>query len=247
MSDSLEQRLRRLFILQNIDGQLDELEAMKGDLPQEVAGMEGNLADSKDRLKNLRNDLTQATIDRDRADVEIVSHGEKIVKLKDQQYKVRSNKEYDALTREIAHAETSIQKLEKQMEDLEGRMKIFKDDIETTGKEIEEIERLLKEKRAELDEVSATNQDEELKLRHERDKILVRVEKADLAAYNLIRNAKGGLAVVSVLRGSCGGCHNRIPPQRLLELRQHKTMYKCEHCGRILISDEIVKTTTIPT
>jgi len=247
MNDSMEQRLRSLFVLQNIDGQLDELEAMKGDLPQEVAGMQGKLDDAAERLKNLRSELTQAKIDRDNADVDVVSHGEKIEKLKGQQYTVRSNKEYDALTKEIAHAESSIQKSEKQMEDLEGRMKIITEDIEKTEKEIAELETLLKEKKAELEEVSSANEDEELKLQHERDKVLVRLGKADLASYNLIRNAKGGLAVVSVRRGSCGGCHNRIPPQRLLELRQHKTMYKCEHCGRILVSDEIVSTTTIPT
>ena len=247
MNESLEQRLRGLFVLQNIDVQLDELEAMKGDLPKEVAVLEERLGASKEQLKKFRSGLVQATVDRDKADVEVISHGERVEKLKDQQYKVRSNKEYDALTREIAHAETSIEKFEKEMEDLESRMKIVKEDIDKTEKEIEELERLLKEKRAELEEVSAMNQDEELKLQHERDKVLVRVEKTDLATYNLIRNAKGGLAVVSVRRGSCGGCHNRIPPQRLLELRQHKKIYKCEHCGRVLVSDEIVNTSTIPT
>lgn len=233
--------------MQNIDSQLDELESMKGDLPKIVAQLEENFQNIKDKHSNLRSDVTKMKIDRDKADVDAITHSEKIDKLKDQQYKVRSNKEYDALTKEIAHAEASIEKFEKQMQELEGHIKVSHEDIETFDQQISEIEQVLKEKRLELKEVSEMNEDEELKLQHERDKIIVRIERADLAMYDRIRKAKAGLAVVSVRKNSCGGCHNRVPPQRLLELRQHKNIYKCENCGRILVSDEIVSTAVIPT
>lgn len=245
MERTLEDRLRGLFILQSIDLQLDELEAEKGDLPKQVVQFEEKLSKLEAQLQELRSTVTTSKIERNKADIEIISLGEKVEKFKNQQFQVRSNKEYDALTREITHAEGNIQKLQKQMDELEGRMKIAQEDIEKTEQEKTELETQLREKRRELEEVAERNQDEELKLQHEREKILVRIEKADIAMYDRIRKAKGGMAVVSVKRGSCGGCHNRIPPQRLLELRQNTTIYKCEHCGRILISDEIVNTTSI--
>jgi predicted nucleic acid-binding Zn-ribbon protein len=245
MNQTIEERLRGLYILQNIDSQLDELEAMKGNLPNEVARLEEQLTDRKNRLEELRGGVTKAKIDRDKADVEIIAFGERIATLKDQQYKVQSNKEYDALTREIAHAETAIGKLEKQMQETEGRLKVSLDDIESIEKEIGELQEKLAEKGKELAEVSAMNEDEELKLKHEREKVIVRIDKGDIVQYDRIRKAKGGTAVASSRRGSCGGCHNRIPPQRMLELRQHMKIYKCEHCGRILISEEIVSSTPV--
>jgi predicted nucleic acid-binding Zn-ribbon protein len=98
---------------------------------------------------------------------------------------------------------------------------------------------VLGEKRAALAEVSKTTEEEEGKLRHEREKIVHRVAKGDLAQYERIRKAKKGKAVVPVRRAACGGCFARVPPQKLLELRQNSKIYLCEHCGRIIVSDEI--------
>lgn len=246
MEKTLVERLQKLFILQNIDSQLDELEADKGDLPKQVIKLEEHLDNLNATIRELKENSTNWKIERDKADVDIITLEQKIEKLKEQQFQVRSNKEYDALTREITHAENQIEKLKKHMDELEGRMKLALEDIGKVQENVSEVEAELKEKRKELDEVSEVNEDEELKYQHEREKIIVRIEKADMVMYDRIRKAKGGLAVVSVKRGSCGGCHNRIPPQRLLELRQHKIIYKCEHCGRILVSDEIVNMTTIP-
>lgn len=246
MEKTLADRLRGLFILQNIDSQLDELEAEKGDLPKQVTELEMTLSNHTSHLKELKNNITAWKIERDKADVDIITLTEKIERLKEQQFQVRSNKEYDALTKEIMHAENQIEKMKKVMDELEGKMTVASEDIEKLEQEIGGVEVALEEKRKELAEVSAVNEDEELKLRHEREKVLVRVEKADITLYERIRRAKGGLAVVPVRRGSCNGCHNRIPPQRLLELRQHERLYKCEHCGRILVSDEIAASASIP-
>lgn len=245
MEKPLVERLRRLFILQKIDSQLDEIDADKGDLPKQVLQLQEKLNDRKKQLAQLKENSKTWTMERDKADVDIIGLSERIEKLKEQQFEVRSNKEYDALTKEITHAENQIEKMKKQMTELEGRLQITREDVEKLEKELKDIQSELIEKQKELEEVSAMNEDEELKFKHEREKILARIEKSDLAMYERIRKAKGGLAVVPVRRGSCGGCHNRIPPQRMLELRQHEKLYKCEHCGRILISDEVESTATI--
>lgn len=245
MEKPLVERLRGLYVLQKIDSQLDEIEAEKGDLPEQVLQLKEKLDSHNKQLEQLRENSRAWTIERDKADVDILTLTEKIEKLKEQQFEVRSNKEYDALTKEITHAENQIEKLKKQMTELEGRLQVAKSDMETLAEELKNIESELKEKQKELEEVSAINQNEELKFKHEREKILVRIEKSDLVMYERIRKAKDGLAVVPVRRGSCGGCHNRIPPQRLLELRQHEKIFKCERCGRILVSDEVESTATI--
>ncbi len=116
-----------------------------------------------------------------------------------------------------------------------------KTEIETLTKQLEELTVQLDEKQAELAEVSKANEDEELQLKHQREKIVVRLESDTLSRYDRIRKGRNGQAVVAVRRNSCGGCHNKIPPQRLLELRTQSKMFMCEHCGRIIISAELAQ------
>lgn len=236
----MENRLRLLYALQLVDSGLDDLEEMKGDLPRVVKELEEQIR-SRDGTKNdLESLIKQSIVKRDDLDVEILSLKENIEKYKSQQFQVKTNKQYDALTREIDFAQEKIIKLQKEMDSLEGKVTVSKKDIETMDPDIEALTKELGEKKAELELVNKEHEDEELKLRHEREKIVVRLEKGDLRAYERIRGAKNGKAVVSVRRGACGGCFKRIPPQMVLELRKNSRIMNCEHCGRILVSDEIV-------
>jgi predicted nucleic acid-binding Zn-ribbon protein len=240
----LETKLHTLYTLQLIDNNLDEIEKMKGDLPHEVRTLEEKISALKQKLSELESIMRQAFSQRDNADSEIISLKEKIEKYKAQQYQVRNNREYDALTKEMDQAAETITKLEKEMAALENKGTIARTDIETTKKELEEAQQLLEEKKAELAEVSKATEEEEVKFRHEREKTLVRISKQDLAMYERIRKAKHGRAVVPIRRGACGGCHTAVPPQKVLELRQNKRLYTCERCGRIIISEEIAERTT---
>jgi predicted nucleic acid-binding Zn-ribbon protein len=127
------------------------------------------------------------------------------------------------------------------METIEGKASAAKTDLETVGPELEELTKELADRQAELDLVNKEHEDEELKLKHEREKFVVRIEKADLKLYTKIRNALGGKAVVSIRRNACGGCFKRVPPQVSVELRKNEKLMVCEHCGRLLVSDEIVE------
>ncbi len=238
----MENKLRTLYTLQLIDSNLDEIEDMKGDLPGEVRKLEEKIAALQEQLALLEETMRGAFSQRNNADSEIISLREKIEKYKMQQFQVRNNKEYDALTREMDQAAETIAKLEKEMSALENKATIARTDIETGKKELEESQALLEEKKAELAEVSKNTEEEELKFKHEREKIVVRVAKADLAMYERIRKAKNGRAVVPIKRGSCGGCYTAVPPQKVLELKQNKRLYTCERCGRIIVSEEIADT-----
>ncbi len=238
---TLEEKLSRLYALQKIDKGLDELEELKGDLPEAVADLEARVSDFETRIHELEETIKHAIIDRDKADVDIISQKEKIEKYKTQQYQVKNNRQYDALSREIDTAQEMITQLEKDMEALEGKTTIAREDLEKTKAQLEETRKELNEKQLELEEVSKANEDEELRLKHEREKLLVRIDESDYALYERIRKAKSGLAVVAVRRNSCGGCYNAVPPQKVLELRKNNRIFTCEHCGRILVSDEIVE------
>jgi predicted nucleic acid-binding Zn-ribbon protein len=235
----LENKIRNLYALQQIDTSLDELEELKGDLPEEIRKLEQEATSLKENLAALDETMRSAFIQRDHADGEIIALREKSEKYKTQQYQVRNNREYDALTREMDAAQDAILRLEKEMEMLEGKATLARNDIDGLKIKISNLEETLAEKRAALSEIAKTTEDEERKYTHEREKIARKIAKADLAQYERIRKAKRGRAVVPVRREACGGCFNRVPPQKLLELRQNSKLYTCEHCGRILVSDEI--------
>jgi hypothetical protein len=237
----LENKLRRLYALQQIDSNLDELQELKGDLPDAIAGLETSVRELETQLANHEQTMRGSFALRDNADSEILSLKEKMEKYKQQQLQVRNNREYDALTREMDHAQDAITRLEKEMEMLEGKAVVARNDIETVKKQIEETSKVLEQKRLALAEVSRTTESEELQFNHERQKILASIDKEDLATYERIRKAKKGKAIVSVKRNACGGCFNKVPPQKLLELRQNDRIYTCERCGRILVSDAIAE------
>jgi len=236
----LEARLTYLFALQQVDSQLQEIYELKGDLPAAVAVLQSNVNESSAKLQGLKDLVTQLKIERDTTDVELISYSEKIQKYKEQQLQIKSNKQYDALTKEIENIEGLIAQAEKNIESFEGRLHVANQDIETLSKTLTEMTAELDEKNVELAEVNKEHEIEETRLTHEREKLLVRIKKEDIERYERIRKAKDGTAVVSIKRNACGGCFNRVTPQKLLELRQNSHLFMCENCGRILVSDEVV-------
>ncbi len=238
---TVENTLKQLYALQQVDSKIQDVLDLKGDLPMIVADLEARLGEVRGKLKEQQALLKQSKIDRDAADVEIITLAEKVEKYKEQQLNVKSNKQYDALTREIETAEQQSEKLEKDMGLLEGKMETAKKDIDALGAQQLEISTEFDERQKELREVNKEHEKEELKLQHEREKLLARISRDDLDRYERIKKAKNGKAVVPVKRGACGGCFNRVPPQKILEIRQNSQLFSCEHCGRILVSDQIVE------
>jgi len=233
-----------LYALQHVDSSFDELQELKGDLPELVQNLQNKIKEQEISRKDLEDTVKKSLVSRDEADSEIISLKEKIEKYKAQQFEVKSNKQYDALGREIDYSQERITKLTKELEQLEGKAALAKEDAQNIGPEIDRLNAELKEKSDELALVNKEHEEEELKLQHEREKLVSRIQKSDLQMYERIRKAKSGLAVVPVKRSACGGCYNRIPPQRVLELRKNSKMTTCERCGRILVSEELANDKT---
>lgn len=232
-------RLKVLYQLQQIDNQLDELEDLRGDLPNMVRELEEKInsfiGDIDAKEKEQKDSITKRGDNED--EIEKLKENQK--KFKAQLYQVRNNKEYDALTKEIDHTEEQINKLEAENNSLADRSKVLTLEMEEVTPKLEELKQELKVKEADLKEIIKANEREESKLLGERKKFESEVKKNDLSAYTRIRKAKKGLAVATIKRSACSGCHNIVPSQRQLEIRRNNRLFFCEYCGRILVSSEI--------
>lgn len=237
-------RLKIVYQLQQIDDQLDELEELRGDLPNTVKDLEDNISSLKEDIAKMESEQKESLKNRNSNELEIEKLTENQKKFKSQLYQVRNNKEYDALTKEIDHTEDQIIKLGAENDSLADLSKSFTAQIEEIKPRLDELKQELKESKADLKEIIKANEKEEAKLLKERKKIEGEVRKPDYSAYMRIRKAKKGKAVATIKRSACSGCHNVVPSQRQLEIRQNNKLYYCEYCGRILVSNEIAESAT---
>jgi hypothetical protein len=168
--------------------------------------------------------------------VEIEESKMKIERYQEQQNNVRNNREYDNLSKEIEFQTLEIELSEKRIREYTASLENKKEEKEQTAKQLSERKLDLDEKKGELDEIVSETKQEEEKLRERAKKIESMIEPRLITAFKRIRkNARNGLAVVPVQRDACGGCFNKIPAQRQLDIRSRKKIIVCEYCGRILV------------
>ncbi|MBI2418795.1 MAG: hypothetical protein HYV28_13020 [Ignavibacteriales bacterium] len=237
----MKERLIALYELQKIDDQLDQLEALRGDLPTSVGDLQIKINQIDYALEAKQIEITESVAKRSKQESEMEKYLENQKKYKSQLYSVRNNKEYDALTKSIDQAEEEIKKREMESSALLDRERILQEEIEALSPSLEELKDELKGKEAELKTIVKSSEREELKIRETRAKIEARVKKGDLSKYYQIRKAKGGRAVVSIDRKACTGCHYVIPPQRQLEIRRMDKLFACESCGRFIVPVEVAE------
>lgn len=234
-------RLKVLYQLQLVDDQLDELEELRGDLPNMVRSLESRINEIKEEIKSKETEQKESVEKRSLNEEEIEKLKESQKKFKAQLYQVRNNKEYDALTKEIDHSDEQISKLEAENNALADLSKSLSSQIDEIKPQLDVLNAELKEKEADLKEIIKVNEKEEMRLLDQRKKIEEQVKKPDLSVYTRIRKAKKGKAVATLRRSACSGCHNIVPAQRQLEIRKNNKLFTCEYCGRILVSQEIAE------
>ncbi len=235
---SMQEKIMALYELQKIDSQIDEINKVKGELPLEVEDLEDEIAGLNTRIENINaeieelNSLTkQRKREVDQAKIQI-SH------YKEQQNNVRNNREYDAITKEIEYQELEIELAEKRLKEYAVAMKAKKAQLEDAEAVASERGVDLAAKKAELESIEAETADQVAALEAQADKAKVKIDERLLSAYGRIRGSvRNGLAVVTVKRDACGGCFNRIPPQRQADIRLGKKLIVCEYCGRILVTE----------
>jgi len=238
---SAEEKLQALFQLQQIDSEIDRIQIVRGKLPVEVKDLEDDVARLETRISNINNDM--AEFDRLIAERKqgIKDSTAAIKKYEGQQNNVKNNREYESLAKEIEFQKLEIQLCEKRIKEYTFEITSKKQLLTESEEDLTHRKADLENKRKELDSIIAETRKEEDVLNEYSSKAAAIIEERLLSGYKKIReNAANGLAVVSIQRDSCGGCFNKVPPQRQLEIKQRKKVIVCEHCGRILVDQEIM-------
>ncbi len=238
---SVEEKLKTLFGLQLIDSKIDKIRIVRGELPLEVRDLEDLVTGLETRISHFDEEL--AALENSIAEKKNVMKDAQalIKKYETQQGKVRNNREYDSITKEIEFQNLEIQLSEKRIKEYKANIIAKKEIAEQSQEELKSRQKDLKIKKKELDEIVAETEKEEAALLKKSKSSEAIIEDRLLNAYKRIRaNVMNGLGVVTVERDACGGCFNKIPPQRQLDIRTHKKIIVCEHCGRILVDAEIL-------
>ena len=238
---SIQEKLKMLYELQSVVSEIDKINTLRGELPLEVQDLEDEIVGLKTRIANYNDETKSLNLAIANKKIEIKDSKAKIDKYKEQQENVRNNREFDSLSKEMEFQTLEIELSEK-------RIKEFTIDIKTKTEQVEASIALLKEreddlvrKKRELEEITSETAIEEEKLKAKVIKIESQIEERLVTAFNRIRkNARNGLSVVTVQRDACGGCFNKIPPQRQLDIASRKKIIVCEYCGRILVDKDII-------
>ncbi len=233
---SVEQRLKSLYGLQTILSEIDRIKTIRGELPLEVKDLEDEITGLQTRIENFAKDideLSKAVV----AEKNKISESESLIeRYKEQMDNVRNNREYDLLQKEVEYQSLEIELAHKHINDHTRAIGNRTSDIEATREKLADLEHILKEKQGELEEIVSETRQEEEALRAKAKDLETSIDERTLQAFKRIRkNARNGLGIVYVQRNACGGCFNRIPPQKQMEIRMHKKVIVCEYCGRIMI------------
>lgn len=237
---AVEKRLVALYTLQCVDSEIDKIEIIRGELPQAIQDLEDEIAGLETRLENFKESKAECNQNIAVQNTQISDQGELIKKYEKQQSNVRNNREYESINKEIEFANLEIQLAERKIRDAKERIK----EIERQTEQAKELKAQRTEelqiKKDELDGIIAETEKDEARLREKSQEQEQYIEERYLTAYKRIRHStRNGLAIVTIDRDACGGCFSKLPHQRQMEIRMHKKVIVCEHCGRILVDDDI--------
>lgn len=237
---SIQEKLVNVLKLQKIDSKLDQLNVQKGELPMEVADLEDEVKGLETRLHNINLEIEkienyiQARKDAKKESEELIKKYEK------QQDNVKNSREFEAITKEIEMQHLEMRLCDKNIKDAQIELEKKNDQKIAASRLLEGKTEILNQKKDELVKIISETEKEEEALKIQSEKAKENVDERLLSAYSRIRtNYKNGLAIVKIERDSCGGCFNMIPPQKQAEIAQRKKIIVCEHCGRVMVDNDL--------
>ena len=237
---SVEEKLKTLFQLQTALSSIDEKRALRGELPLEVQDLEDEIEGLNTRVEKIQNEISEFQKAIVQKKGEISDAEASVARYKSQLDDVKNNREYDTLSKEIEFQTLEIELCNKKIREANSRIEERKADLDSSMELIKERQEDLDIKKSELDEIIAETRAEEDKLKDKVKDLESKIETRLLTSFKRIRkNARNGLGIVYVQRDACGGCFNKIPPQRQLDVKMHKKIIVCEYCGRIMIDPEL--------
>ncbi len=236
---TIAEKLDALFELQKIDSEIDRIRTIRGELPLEVQDLEDEISGLNTRISKINEEIKE--LETEISDRKIANKDAEaaIAKYKEQQNNVRNNREFESISKEIEFQELEIKLHDKRSKEAKIKIEGKKQLLAEANERLAMKQGDLDTKKSELDAIISETQKDEDRLMKASDDAKAKIENRLIFAYDRLRqNAKNGLAVVQVMRGSCGGCFNKIPPQRQLDIVTKKKIIVCEHCGRILVPIE---------
>ena len=237
---TVEQKLKSLYQLQTMLSEIDKIKTLRGELPLEVQDLEDEVTGLTTRIEKIQGEIEELKQQVATKKIDIETAKASIDKYKEQQDNVRNNREYDVLTKEIEFQSLEVELHEKHIREFTASIKTKEEEIVKSNEALEERKKDLEVKKNELDEIIAETKQEEEKLREKAKALETTIEPRLLAAFKRIRkNSRNGLGITYVQRDACGGCFNKIPPQKQLDIRMRKKIIVCEYCGRIMIDPEL--------
>lgn len=237
---SVEEKLKALYQLQTTLSGIDEKRALRGELPLEVQDLEDEIAGLTTRMEKIKTDIDEFKMAITQKKADITSAESSVERYKKQLDEVKNNREYDTLTKEIEFQSLEIELCNKKIKEALIKVEEKNADLAEADELIKDRTAALKEKKEELDEIMQETRDEEEKLKNKASELEGTIEPRLLSSFKRIRkNSRNGLGIVYVQRDACGGCFNKIPPQRQLDIKIHKKVIVCEYCGRIMIDPEL--------
>lgn len=237
---SVEQKLQALYELQTTLTAIDEKRALRGELPLEVQDLEDEIAGLDTRIEKIDTEIKefQSAITMKKGEVQEAQAN--LERYNNQLNEVRTNREYDSLSKQIDYERLEVELCNKKIKEATDQVAYRTNDLEIAKTEREERQKDLDEKKSELEDILAETREEETMLKERAKDLEVKIEPRLLSSFKRIRkSARNGLGIVYVQRDACGGCFNKIPPQRQLDIKMHKKIIVCEYCGRILIDPEL--------
>ena len=237
---TVEEKLKTLYQLQSALSAIDEKRALRGELPLEVQDLEDEIAGLTTRVEKIQNEIAEFQRAITQKKGEIVEAEASVARYKSQLDEVKNNREYDTLSKEIEFQTLEIELCNKKIREANARIQEKKNELQANEEVIAERQGDLDMKKSELEEIMTETRAEEDKLKEKVNDLEAKIETRLLTSFKRIRkNARNGLGIVYVQRDACGGCFNKIPPQRQLDIKMHKKIIVCEYCGRIMIDPEL--------
>ncbi|MBO4692261.1 MAG: hypothetical protein J5604_05735 [Bacteroidales bacterium] len=235
----MERKLNLLYKLQQTDSKIDSIHMLRGELPLEVQDLEDEVAGLKTKQASIQKEIKEIEQFISDKKHEMEECRATIKKYEQQRNNVRNNREFESISKEIEFQELESQLAEKRANEGTKNLVTKKEELALVGEELKGRQADLEARQVELENIDKETQKEVESLEAESKTYQEQIDPRMLAAYQKVRgNVRNKMAVVTVVRGACGGCFNKIPPQRQLDIDESRKIVVCEYCGRILVSSK---------
>jgi len=229
----LIEELETLCQVQKIDTKIIENEKRRAFGPQRIDELAKRISEAREKVSREQGVIEELEKERRKKEQELETEKAQVKKSESKLTEVKTNKEYQAMLKEIEAAKTANDKTEEELLLLLERIEELKKDHKAGAKDLEKREKETEAETKGLETEMRSADDIVSKLHGERDKLLRRVSAEVRAKYNILIEKRAGLAVVNVRNGTCLGCFMNIPPQLFIEVMKNSRLITCPSCNRI--------------